>query len=96
MSEQALSRKFFQKCKAITLCSSLAWVAQLVEHSPEEGGVSSSSLLPSTDDRPESVSFQAVVICSLGAGSKAGAGIQDEQSEDLYLRIQVSLTQKYK
>ncbi|MEN9920184.1 MAG: hypothetical protein RL538_77 [Candidatus Parcubacteria bacterium] len=29
----------------------IAWIAQLVEHSPEEGGVSSSSLLPSTKEK---------------------------------------------
>ncbi len=50
-----------------------AWVAQLVEHSPEERRVSSSSLLPSTYNRPRHVRVGVVAICSLGAGSKAGS-----------------------
>jgi hypothetical protein len=51
-----------------------AWIAQLVEHSPEEGGVSSSSLLPSTKDRPESENFRVVVFCSLEASSNLSRG----------------------
>lgn len=52
----------------------LAWVAQLVEHFPEEEGVGGSSPPPSTNSHRKHVNVSGVAICSLGAGSKGGAG----------------------
>ncbi len=46
-----------------------AWVAQLVEHSPEEGRVTSSILVPSTEER--SGIKQRGPLPSLGSGPRA-------------------------